>query len=70
MPSSAYPPPRWACPNCYGVIEEVTYATLPRKMVRGPDGEYTLVTCPLCNRQSLGMAWRVVELTGAEGSLD
>ena len=67
MNASAYPPDRWMCPNCRGIIEEITYATLPRKMVSGPDGEYSIITCPICNRQSVGMAWTVVELVGAEG---
>lgn len=67
MSSSAYPPDRWACPECGGIIEEITYATLPRTMVRGGYGVYSAIRCPFCKRQTIGMAWQVVEITGTEG---
>jgi len=61
------PPDRWMCPRCRNIVEIIVYATLSRRLVPGPDGEYTEVTCPMCRRPSPGIEWRVVEVTGTEG---
>ena len=60
------PPDRWMCPLCHNIVEEVVYATLPRRLVQGPGGKYTVVECPICHRQTSGLAWTVVEVVGAE----
>lgn len=60
------PPDRWMCPECRGIIEESAYFDLPRRLVRGPDGKYTTIVCPLCQQPTIGIAWTVVELIGAE----
>lgn len=67
MVSPDCPPDRWACPNCGGIIEEITYATLPRAAFQGTYGVFTSILCPICKQQTIGMAWRVVEVTGTEG---
>jgi len=58
------PPERWVCPECGAIVEEIIYVTLPRTMVQGEHGEHTEVTCPVCNRPTIGMLWRVAEVVG------
>jgi len=66
MVAPGSPPDRWMCPKCSGIIEDAVYFGLPRKLVRGPGGKYTQVECPICQQQTIGISWRVVEITGAE----
>lgn len=60
------PPDRWMCPKCHGIIEDVVYTSLPRRLVRGPGGKHTEVVCPLCQQPTAGVAWTIVELTGTD----